>query len=100
MWQIGQTALHLAPDPSDCDTEDPLSTLNEVDYFILASAYPIGLEKSDNLEGLDVRDAFGFTKIQYRAQAPGRCSAKFRAPDYAKALPVTPEVPMYSEVLR
>lgn len=93
---FGDTPLYLDRDGTSLeiawDTPQPVSA-----SFTLASAYPLGLQPGKNLAGLDVRDALGFTRVQYKSQAAGTCAALLNAPDYAKALPIGTDVPQYSE---
>lgn len=81
------TALSLIWDPSSDTTS----------AFTLASAYPLTLEKEANLAGFTVKDALGFTRIQYKTASNGVCRAHFSLPAFAKPPPVAVDVPLYSE---
>ncbi len=68
--------------------------------FTLASAFPLYLERGGNLSAFTVKDALGFTRVQYKTLAPGFCNARFTLPAFAKSPPLAVDVPQYSETSR
>ena len=84
------SAMSLIWDPSSDTTS----------AFTLASAYPFGLEKEANLAAFTVKDALGFTRVQYKTESSGLCRARFTLPSFAKPPPLAVDVPLYSESTR
>lgn len=65
--------------------------------IILASAYPLTVEPTENLAQASAEDALGFTVIRATAKDRGLCEVRIRTPDWAGPIPKYVDPPRFRE---